>query len=112
MRISKITFILLIALAFISCEEKEGTIIIENNISNTEISSVKWGNYAIANSLLPGQQNSLVIYDEADEFPKVGQVTFTMNTNNKSVYLVTLNEFELSEGTELKISLTDSTRVE
>ena len=112
MRISKITFILFITLAFISCEEKEGTIIIENNISNTEISSVKWGNYTIAYSLLPGQENSLVISDEADEFPKVGQVTFTMNTNNKSVYLVTLDEFELNEGAELKITLTDSTKVQ
>ncbi len=112
MRLLKITFILLITLACVACEEKEGTIIIENNISNTEISSVYWGNNYVTYSLLPGQESSLVIRDDEDEFPKVGQVSFTMSSNNKTVYLVTLDEFELEEGMTLTINLTDSTKVE
>lgn len=112
MRLLKTTFILLITFAFISCDEKEGTVIIKNNISNTEIKSIRWGNYYIASSLLPGQESSLVIYEEEEGFPKIGQVSFTMNANNKSVYLVTLDDFELNESAELRITLTDSTKVE
>lgn len=112
MRILKIILPLLALISIASCEEVEGTVSIKNNISNSEISDVKFGDYTVAYSLLPGQDNSLTIYDTKDEFPKTGQVSFTMSANDKVVYLVTLNDFELNEGAELNIVLSDSTRVE
>jgi len=112
MHLLKLTTILLITLSFVACEDKEGTIIIENGISNTEINTVYWGSEYISSSLLPGQESSLTIYDDKDGFPKIEQVSFVMNANSKSVYLVTLDEYELEADMTLRIILTDSTRVE
>ncbi len=112
MQTLKILLILFITVTVSSCEEYEGTVTIKNEISNIEISNVYFYGETIAYSLLPGQKDSYTFYDTEDEFPKTSQVSFTMSANNKKVYLVTLNDYVLSAGSELIITLTDSTKVE
>lgn len=112
MNITKLLFTLLAISSLAACDDVEGTVTIKNEISNMEISDVKFGDYTVAYSLLPGQDNSLIIYDKEDGFPKTCQTSFKMTSNNKVVYLVTLDDYVLDQGTEITITLSDSTKVE
>lgn len=94
-----------------SCTEK-GTVSVQNNISSVKISNVKWNGTHISYSLLPGQTSAEVeVRDEEGTFPKMGNVTFTMSANNRSVYLETQEVYTLDADDNLLIVLDDATEI-
>lgn len=107
-----ISILIICAIFAVSCTKKPGKVHVHNAISNTEITDVKWGDFYLASSLLPGQTSSEVKVEQRDEkLPSSQYVTFIMKANNKQVYLQTVDKFTLEEDERLVITINDDTRV-
>jgi len=113
--IIKFNFIFLVSISFvlISCiKEKSAKIRIQNNVHNTILTSINYGEYPIYGDLIPGAtSNSITITDDKDNWPKTNVIEFYMQANNKLVYLKTKNSFELNPDDDLTITVWDSTEV-
>jgi len=101
------TLIVLLA----SCD-KEGSIRIKNNISNVQIESVNFSDYAVPGSLITGQTGPFRdIMDHRNNWPKIGYLTFYMTRGEDRIFLQTLETYVLEEDQQLTVELTEDTPV-
>lgn len=108
--IKYIAFVL-VAIMLHSCN-KPGKIEIQNNISQVEISDVRWGDVSISYSLLPGETSQKITINKyTEELPASKSITFKMRANEMTVYLETKEEYLLKEDQDLLIILDDNTPV-
>jgi hypothetical protein len=105
-------FIIVLAIFTLTSCYRNGTIKIQNNISNVKITDVYWGNLQLASELLPGESSGEKIIQKVDEkLPASHKITFVMTADSKSVYLETDEEYLLDRDQDLLIKLTDETLV-
>ncbi|MCK6612327.1 MAG: hypothetical protein L6Q78_14960 [Bacteroidia bacterium] len=102
---------LILSLGFTACY-KPGTIEVKNSISNAKIKQLKWGNVYLGTNLLPGQSTGEITIEKEDQnLPASNKIKFTMEANNRQVYLETEELFSLDQDELKTIVLTDSTVV-
>lgn len=101
----------LFALIATSCVEK-GTVVVTNRVSNAQIESISFNDYAIYGTLLPGQSSTkLEIKELKNKFPFTGPIEFYMTSGSNKVYLKTKESFYLDYDQNLVIVISDSTEV-
>lgn len=111
MKNTKYIAFVFVAIMLHSCN-KPGKIEIQNNISQVEISDVRWGDVSIAYSLLPGETSPKIIINKyTEKLPASKSITFKMKANEMSVYLETKEKYLLKEDQDLIIILDDNTPV-
>ena len=90
------------------------TFIIKNLVSSATISSIKWSEFSLNNSLLPGQSSTKFrIYDY--EFEKVssysGVIKFNLSAKNSVVYLETVDSYSIIKNEQKTFVIDDNTKV-
>lgn len=111
MKIRIILLSVIVALLTVSCTER-GTLVVKNKLSNVKLESISFGDFAVYGSLLPGETSEeLVIKEFEDAFPFRNQLEFYMTSGSNTVYLKTLETFELDYDQDLIIEINDSTVV-
>jgi len=99
------------AFAFTSCREA-GSVRVQNQVSKTVMQNVYWGDVYLGGSLYPGEETDLVKVKHSEEkLPSSQRVYFTVGGNGRSLTYYTWSTYELEEGAELKIVLTDTTLI-
>lgn len=112
MRNIGVLFLCLVALFTQSCDVG-GDVQIKNNITDARVLNVRWGGVHVAKELLPGELSEKIIVDgEWGDFPQSYEVTFTLSSNNKIIYLKTEDIYSLDNGENLYIVLDDKTEVD
>ena len=106
-------FVLLIAVILIqSCNNDHGKICVRNSVSSATLENVVWGNFMLANNLLPGESSiKLTLYNSDEKLPTTHRISFTMSANGSKVYLETEKLYSLQNGDDLLIIIDDSTKV-
>jgi len=110
------TSILLLLIIATSCKPKRSTIQVQNMLSKAIINNVEWGGLPLTSKLLPGQaSNKISIYEEDSyydiELPESHPLKFYMELNGEKVYLETRESYNLGKGSDLVVTITDSTKV-
>lgn len=106
------TIAVIVVVIILQACHKPGEIRVQNNISKAVITDVKWGDIRISNELLPGETSSKTKIDRhTQKLPARNTVSFIMNANQKSIYLVTDESYLLDEDDLLHIVLDDNTKV-
>lgn len=110
MKLLQTLSILLAVLVIQACGSS--VIRVENDITGVEIQDVRWGDYYLAGSLLPGQTSGdiEILHSEA-ELPLNQQVTFVMRANNRVIFLETVGSYSLDKDDDVTIVLGDDTEV-
>lgn len=105
--------ILIIAVLLIqSCDDYHGKICVRNSVSSVTLKNVMWGDFLLANEILPGQSSTkLTLYKTDEKLPSTHRITFTMSANSSQVYLETEESFTLDKDDDLLIVIDDSTKV-
>lgn len=85
-------------------------------LSKAIINNVEWGGLPLTSKLLPGQaSNKISIYEEDSyydiELPESHPLKFYMELNGEKVYLETRESYNLGKGSDLVVTITDSTKV-
>ena len=111
MKTSKIVLSVLLALLFSACME-EGDIKVRNEVHNSRLENISFGEVSVYDVLLPGETSEKVeVSDYKKTFPKKHQLEFYMTSNGKTVYLKTKAYYSLDYDETLVIKITDSTEV-
>ena len=97
-----------------SCQ-KEAGVRVTNKISNVSISNIYLGKNLLitSGSLLPGERTDRIVkaMEGEDGFPFKSHLEFHMSNGGNTVFLKTLEIFELREGGLLNVELTNETEV-
>ena len=93
-----------------SCYDK-ANITVQNKVHNATLTQIKWDNYSLGYSLLPGESKENVISDQKGKFPKRSVVKFYMKRGDNQVYLETKYAFTVYGGDNLLIVIADTTQV-
>ena len=102
---------LLLVLTLSSCYD-EAKITIQNKVHNATLELVSWDNHSVANSLLPGEKNTITVCEEYKyHFPRKSVVKFYMKREGNQVYLETKYSFTLDADDNLLIVIADTTQV-
>lgn len=110
MKTLKLIAITTFVIVFLQSCEKVGEIEVRNNISKVTITDVQWGGYSISYKLLPGETSSKQEIN-GNDLPAQHKVTFRMTANSKSIYLETVEKYNLGAEDHLVIVLDDKTAV-
>ncbi len=102
----------IIAITTFSCKNP-GKIKVQNQVSNTEISNISWGDILITNALLPGQTSIEVSVTNRDlKLPAEHPISFVIQKNGRIVYLVTEEVFRLDTKDNVLIVIEDETKIQ
>ena len=102
---------LVLVLSFSSCYDK-AKITIQNKVHNATLEQVSWDNHSVAGSLLPGEGNTITVYEESNyRFPKTSVVKFYLKREGNQVYLETKYSFTLDADDNILIVISDTTQV-
>ena len=108
---NKLKFLVILGITVACCEE--GTIEVQNKLSNVRIESISFDEYGMSEYLLPGENSEqLVIKDKRKKWPKRSRLEFYMVSGSRSVYLQTQEVYELDYDQDLIVVIEDSTLVQ
>ena len=94
-----------------SCYDK-AHISVQNKVHNATITQIRWDDYSLGHSILPGETSKeKEIFDKKETFPKTSVVKFYLKRGDNQVYLETKYAFTLDSGDKLVIIISDTTQV-
>lgn len=94
-----------------SCKDYAAKIKIKNEVSNVILSDIAFGQTYLTYQLLPGQSHETTMNGREDKWPKSGNISFIMSSNDSQIYLVTDSVYVLDRDDYLDIVIDDDTPV-
>ena len=106
----KLILSLILCLLFCACKE-DSSLTISNELENVVLRNVQWEKQIISTELLPGQSAELVLSPYVFDLPKASIIQFEMQAANRRVGLRTVEEFEVGEEEDVRVTIDSALQV-